>query len=169
MATLSLSFGMANNTGQDDLCHIVKVVMNRSDQRTIRILQAFAIAGIKDVPGLLLLDQQEIENLYLVNADGIEEKLATGVTYVLTSFCVFVSELAVNGTKMPVWQDLTYLMFKRFRIEQSDKLACNTSSSHIAPRSEPTVSPSTTATTDKTAINTVAQPQYLRGSYWWGD
>jgi hypothetical protein len=153
-----------NNTGQDDLSHIVKVVMDRRNHLTIRILQAFAIAGIKDVPSLLLLDQQEIENLYIVNADGIEEKLATNFAFVLTSFCVFVSELAENGTKMPVWQDLTSsmferfriklcdklacttmptwqdltrLMFERFRIEQSDKPACNTSSSHIAPRSEP--------------------------------
>ena len=158
MATQSTSYGMANNMGQDDLSHIVKVVMNRNDQRTISILQALAIAGIRDVPSLLLLDQQEIKNLYLVNTDGIEEKLATGVTFVLASFCVFVSKLAENGTKMPVWQDLTRLMFERFRIEQSGKLACNTSSTRIAPRSEPTanVSRSTTTTTDKTVINTIA-------------
>ena len=91
MASPSLSFGMAN-TGQDDLSHNAKVVMKRVDHWALRIFQAFINASIKDIPSLLLLDQQEIENLYHVNKKGMKETLRLGNTNVLKRFCEIVSK-----------------------------------------------------------------------------
>jgi hypothetical protein len=118
MATWLISYEMTNNTGRDDLRLIVEVVIKRGGKRDINILQTFANASINDVPSLLLLGQQEIDNLYHVKGERIKENLPLADTIVLVRFYVFASKLADNHTKKPAWQELTYSLFQQSRIDQ---------------------------------------------------
>ena len=113
MKSCSTTYATAHTTGRDDLNHIVRVVLNRSDIRATEILQAFDNAGINDAPSLLHLDIPDIENFYLVNAEGIQEKLKLGSISVLLHFFVLANNLTGNSNKTPIWQELTYLMYKQ--------------------------------------------------------
>ena len=113
--------GYFSQTGCDDLSYIVRVILNMPACLATEILQALDNAGINNVPSLLLPDKQEINNLYLylVNAEGIKEKLTCGHTCGIKTLCAFAHSIA-KTKGLPICRKLKHSMIEQFMDDQLD-------------------------------------------------
>jgi hypothetical protein len=111
--------GYFSQTGCDNLSYIVRVVLNMPTCLATEILQALDNAGINNVPSFLLLDKQEINNLYLylVNAEGIKEKSTCSHTCGIKTLCAFAHNLAkIKG--LHICRKLKHSMIEQFMVDQ---------------------------------------------------